>query len=57
MDGQDTYTPRTLIYDFKSGFGTLKHMNALYEDSESSTAGGIWYVRLDLIEFRLQCHS
>jgi hypothetical protein len=30
-DGQDTYTPRTLIYDLKGAFGTLRRENALYE--------------------------
>lgn len=31
VDGSDTYTPRTLIYDLKGGFGTLRRENALYE--------------------------
>lgn len=30
-DGTDTYTPRTLIYDLKGAFGTLRRENALYE--------------------------
>lgn len=30
-DGSDTYTPRTLIYDLKGAFGTLRRENALYE--------------------------
>lgn len=30
-DGSDTYTPRTLLYDLKGAFGTLKRENALYE--------------------------
>ena len=30
-DGSDTYSPRTLIYDLKGAFGTLKRENALYE--------------------------
>lgn len=29
-DGQETYTPRTLIYDLKGAFGTLRRENALY---------------------------
>ncbi|KAK5132372.1 hypothetical protein LTR08_009143 [Meristemomyces frigidus] len=29
-DGADTYTPRTLIYDLKGAFGTLRRENALY---------------------------
>lgn len=32
----ETYTPRTIIYDLKGGFGTLKQRNALY-DNDSST--------------------
>ncbi|KAK5122602.1 hypothetical protein LTR85_003865 [Meristemomyces frigidus] len=43
-DGQDTYTPRTLIYDLKGAFGTLRRENALYElqqqDHGSRQAGG-----------------
>ena len=31
VDGSDTYTPRTLVYDLKGGFGTLRRENALYE--------------------------
>lgn len=43
-DGSETYTPRTLIYDLKGGFGTLRRYNALYELGEDSTAGqGLWY--------------
>lgn len=30
-DGAETYTPRTLIYDLKGAFGTLRRENALYE--------------------------
>ena len=30
-NGEDTYTPRTLIYDLKGAFGTLRRENALYE--------------------------
>ncbi|KAF7196864.1 Protein DML1 [Pseudocercospora fuligena] len=30
-DGSDTYTPRTVIYDLKGAFGTLRRDNALYE--------------------------
>ncbi|KAA8651562.1 misato family protein [Aspergillus tanneri] len=42
-DGNETYTPRTLIYDLKGGFGTLRKYNALYELSEDLTPGhGLW---------------
>ncbi|SMR47369.1 unnamed protein product [Zymoseptoria tritici ST99CH_3D1] len=30
-DGAETFTPRTLIYDLKGAFGTLRRENALYE--------------------------
>jgi hypothetical protein len=30
-DGADTYAPRTVIYDLKGAFGTLRRENALYE--------------------------
>ena len=33
-DGSDTFTPRTLIYDHRSSFGTLRQINALYQISE-----------------------
>lgn len=33
IDGRDTYTPRTLIYDLKGGFGSLRKLNALYDDT------------------------
>ncbi|CZR54439.1 related to beta tubulins [Phialocephala subalpina] len=41
-DGNETFTPRTLIYDLKGGFGTLKKINALYEIDEPAVAHGLW---------------
>ncbi|KAJ5614737.1 hypothetical protein N7528_008391 [Penicillium herquei] len=42
-DGSETYTPRTVIYDLKGGFGTLRKYNALYEMSEGIQSGqGLW---------------
>ncbi|KAL4787512.1 tubulin domain-containing protein [Aspergillus varians] len=42
-DGSETYTPRTLIYDLKGAFGTLRKNNALYELSEDLAPGqGLW---------------
>ncbi|KAJ5746983.1 uncharacterized protein N7511_008679 [Penicillium nucicola] len=42
-DSSETYTPRTVIYDLKGGFGTLRKNNALYELSEDYNAGqGLW---------------
>lgn len=44
-DGAETFTPRTVIYDLKGGFGTLRKLNALYELQEDGlTPHGLWYV-------------
>jgi hypothetical protein len=43
-DGTETFTPRTLIYDLKGGFGSLRKINALYEIDEPVTTDGLWYV-------------
>ncbi|KAH7360542.1 tubulin domain-containing protein [Rhexocercosporidium sp. MPI-PUGE-AT-0058] len=41
-DGSETFTPRTLIYDLKGGFGSLRKINALYEMEEPSIPQGLW---------------
>ncbi|KAI9855789.1 MAG: mtDNA inheritance, partitioning of the mitochondrial organelle [Vezdaea acicularis] len=42
-DGSETFTPRTLIYDLKGGFGTLKQINALYDLQEGQAMPqGLW---------------
>ncbi|KAH9822809.1 protein dml1 [Teratosphaeria destructans] len=41
-DGHDTYTPRTLIYDLKGAFGTLRRENALYEVQQGGEPDGEW---------------
>ncbi|KIX93488.1 uncharacterized protein Z520_10666 [Fonsecaea multimorphosa CBS 102226] len=42
-DGSETFTPRTIIYDLKGGFGTLRKFNALYDISgDSHAAPGLW---------------
>lgn len=42
-DGTETFTPRTIIYDLKGGFGSLKKYNALYQmEEESSMPRGLW---------------
>ncbi|PQE30648.1 hypothetical protein CJF32_00008971 [Rutstroemia sp. NJR-2017a WRK4] len=41
-DGTETFTPRTLIYDLKGGFGSLRKINALYEIDEPVTTDGLW---------------
>ncbi|KAL0930748.1 protein DML1 [Colletotrichum truncatum] len=34
LDGSETFLPRTVIYDLKGGFGSLRKINALYDASE-----------------------
>ena len=43
-DGSETFTPRTVIYDLKGAFGTLKRENALYgqQDDPSLLAEHMW---------------
>ncbi|EME47285.1 hypothetical protein DOTSEDRAFT_166204 [Dothistroma septosporum NZE10] len=43
-DGAETYTPRTLIYDLKGAFGTLRRENALYrlQQQENPAQQGQW---------------
>jgi len=43
-DGADTFTPRTVIYDVKENFGTLRQTNALYEMQHGGEEGavGVW---------------
>ncbi|KAH8698882.1 putative mtDNA inheritance protein Dml1 [Talaromyces proteolyticus] len=42
-DGTETFTPRTVIYDLKGGFGALRKYNALYEVEDSSgVLRGLW---------------
>lgn len=41
-DGNETFTPRALIYDLKGGFGSLKKINALYEIEEPGAPQGLW---------------
>ncbi|KAI9871748.1 MAG: mtDNA inheritance, partitioning of the mitochondrial organelle [Pleopsidium flavum] len=42
-DGSETFTPRTLIYDLKGGFGSLRKINALYEkQEEQDLLKGLW---------------
>ncbi|KAK3356990.1 tubulin domain-containing protein [Lasiosphaeria hispida] len=33
-DGTETFMPRTVIYDLKGGFGSLRKINALYADQD-----------------------
>lgn len=42
-DGTETFTPRTIIYDLKGAFGTLRKYNALYELTEDANLGqSLW---------------
>lgn len=41
-DGSETYTPRTIIYDLKGGFGTLRKFNALYDIQDEPSGQGVW---------------
>ena len=39
----ETFTPRTLIYDLKGGFGTLRKIGKLWEEVEGAGGGsGVW---------------
>ncbi|KAK7918159.1 Bcdml1 [Apiospora marii] len=40
-DGTETFMPRTVIYDLKGGFGSMRKINALYEDQDSEPAA-LW---------------
>ncbi|KYK54588.1 Tubulin FtsZ [Drechmeria coniospora] len=45
QDGADTFLPRTVIYDLKGGFGSLRKINDLYDvtSTESTvTAHSLW---------------
>ncbi|KAI1432055.1 tubulin domain-containing protein [Xylaria sp. CBS 124048] len=41
-DGTETFMPRTVIYDLKGGFGTLKRLNALYDITEDASTSSLW---------------
>lgn len=46
-DGSDTFTPRTLIYDFKQSYGALRKYNELYDaPGNADETGDIWCVLL-----------
>ena len=39
--------PRTVVYDLKGGFGSLRKINALYEVEDDGVASaGLWLVQL-----------
>ncbi|CAK7215405.1 mtDNA inheritance, partitioning of the mitochondrial organelle [Sporothrix curviconia] len=39
--GTETYLPRTVIYDRKGGFGSLRKVNALYEEAQQQSASAM----------------
>ncbi|KAF1844121.1 tubulin nucleotide-binding domain-like protein [Cucurbitaria berberidis CBS 394.84] len=44
-DGSDTFTPRTVIYDLKGAFGSMRKINALYEAEDDRSIldqTGVW---------------
>jgi hypothetical protein len=45
-DGAETFLPRTLVYDFKPNFGSLRKTNQLYEVQSDAGTNSLWYVRL-----------
>lgn len=46
-DGTETFMPRTVIYDLKGAFGTLRKINALYDvNDESTPPQALWCVHL-----------
>ncbi|KAF2222480.1 tubulin domain-containing protein [Elsinoe ampelina] len=51
-DGIETYTPRTVIYDLKGAFGTLRQENALYQLQSQGEAGqaGQWPGQAQVIQ-------
>lgn len=38
QDGSETFLPRTVIYDLKGGFGSLRKINTLYDTTSESNA-------------------
>lgn len=41
-DGSETFLPRTVIYDLKGGFGSLRKINALYEAQSDEAPDALW---------------
>ncbi|KJK92322.1 hypothetical protein H633G_03791 [Metarhizium anisopliae BRIP 53284] len=44
-DGTETFLPRTVLYDLKGGFGSLRKINPLYDAASDTTvaADSLWY--------------
>ncbi|RYP07981.1 hypothetical protein DL765_008948 [Monosporascus sp. GIB2] len=41
-DGTETFMPRTVIYDLKGGFGSLRKINALYDAGDDPSSSSLW---------------
>ncbi|KAK7990938.1 Protein dml-1 [Apiospora arundinis] len=41
-DGTETFMPRTVIYDLKGGFGSMRKINALYEEEGADNPTALW---------------
>ncbi|WQF75801.1 Putative misato Segment II tubulin-like domain, DML1/Misato, tubulin domain-containing protein [Colletotrichum destructivum] len=42
LDGSETFLPRTVVYDLKGGFGSLRKINALYDASQEGAPAHLW---------------
>ncbi|KAK1769208.1 tubulin nucleotide-binding domain-like protein [Phialemonium atrogriseum] len=42
-DGSETFMPRTVVYDLKGGFGSLRKINALYEVEDKGSDQALWH--------------
>ncbi|KAK2062492.1 misato segment II myosin-like domain-containing protein [Colletotrichum caudatum] len=42
LDGSETFLPRTVVYDLKGGFGSLRKINALYDASQEAAPAHLW---------------
>ncbi|KAL6894935.1 tubulin domain-containing protein [Trichoderma evansii] len=43
-DGSDTFLPRTVVYDLKGGFGSLRKINPMYDaPSEDAAMASLWH--------------
>ncbi|KXH59030.1 misato Segment II myosin-like domain-containing protein [Colletotrichum salicis] len=42
LDGSETFLPRTVVYDLKGGFGSLRKINALYDASQEEAPAHLW---------------
>ena len=53
-DGTETFMPRTVIYDLKGGFGSLRQINSLYEIEDDKPPQALWSVHvLFIVDFPL----